>query len=123
MNTALANNQGELVIPVIVTGNFQHPQVAPDVQQLAQMKLKNLLPTSSNPGALTSGVLGAITGKNQGKGGLGGILGNLSGQKPDQQQQNNGAVGNNTGQQPPQNQNPLGDALGKVLGKKKKPPR
>ena len=25
MNTALANNQGELVVPVIVTGTFQHP--------------------------------------------------------------------------------------------------
>jgi hypothetical protein len=122
MNTALANNQGELVIPVIVTGTFQHPQVAPDVQQVAQMKLKNLLPTSSNPGALTSGIVGAITGKNQGKGGIGGILGNLGGQQQQQnQQQNNGAVGNNNGQQqPPPNQSPLGNVLGQVLGKKKK---
>src|SRR5215467_6958117 len=80
MNTVLANNQGELVMPVILTGTFQHPQVAPDLQQLAQMKLQNLLPTSKNPGALTSGIVGAITGKNQGKGGLGGILGTLSGQ-------------------------------------------
>ena len=54
MNTALANNAGELVIPIILTGNFQHPQVAPDVQAIAQMKLQNLLPTSKNPGALTS---------------------------------------------------------------------
>src|SRR5262252_5821088 len=30
MNTALANNQGELVMPVIITGTFQHPRVAPD---------------------------------------------------------------------------------------------
>lgn len=120
MNTALANKQGELVIPVIVTGTFQHPQVAPDVQQLAQMKLHNLLPTSANPGALSSGIVGALTGKNQSQGGLGGILGGLSGQQ-NQQQQNNGAVGNNTGQQqPPANQNPLGNALNQVLGKKKK---
>jgi len=127
MNTVLANNQGELVMPVILTGTFQHPQVAPDLQQLAQMKLQNLLPTSKNPGALTSGIVGAITGngKGQGKGGLGGILGTLSGQQQQQQNQqqpNNGAVGDNTGQQqqPPANQNPLGDALGQILGRKKK---
>jgi AsmA protein len=123
MNTALANNQGELVIPVIVTGTFQHPQVAPDVQQVAQMKLQNLLPTSNNPGALTSGILGAITGKGQGgQGGIGGILGAVTGkqQQQNQQQQQNGAVGNNAGQQQQQqNQNPLGNALGQILGKKK----
>lgn len=118
MNTALANNQGELVIPAIVTGTFQHPQVTPDLQELAQMKVQNLLPTSKNPGALTSGIVGAITGKNQGKGGVvGGILDNLKGQ---QQQQNTPATGNNGQQQPPPNQNPLGDALGKILGNKKK---
>ena len=31
LNTALANNQDELVMPIIVTGTFQHPQVAPDM--------------------------------------------------------------------------------------------
>jgi AsmA protein len=117
MNTALANNQGELVIPAIVTGTFQHPHVAPDLQELAQMKVQNLVPTSKNPDALTSGIVGVITGKNQGKGGVvGGILDNLKGQ---QQQQNNPAAGTNGQQQPP-NQNPLGDALGKILGDKKK---
>ena len=137
MNTALANNEGELVMPVIVTGTFQHPQVTPDVQQLAQMKLRNLLPTSKNPGALTTGLLGAITGNgnNQGKGGIGGILGTLSGQQQQQQdqqqqnqpQQNNGAVGNNAGQQqqpPPQqnqNQNELQNALEQLMQKKKQP--
>jgi hypothetical protein len=30
LNTALANNH-ELVMPIIVTGTFQHPQVAPDM--------------------------------------------------------------------------------------------
>src|SRR5262249_23723105 len=101
MNTALANNQGELVLPVIVTGTFQHPQVAPDVQQVAQMKLKNLLPTSKNPGQLTNGILGAFMGnKNQSgagsqpqgaqqKGGIGGIVDAITGkqqQQPNQQQ-------------------------------------
>ena len=62
MNTALANNQGELVLPVLVTGTFQHPQVVPDVQQIAQMKLQNMLPTSKNPGQLTTGILGKVMG-------------------------------------------------------------
>src|SRR6185312_17392337 len=43
MNTALANNQGELVIPVIVTGTIAHPLFAPDVEKIAQMKLNHLL--------------------------------------------------------------------------------
>jgi len=72
MNTALANSQGELVIPATVTGTFQNPRFAPDVQKMAQMKLKGLIPTGNNP--------------------LGGILGGLTGQKGQQpaagQQQN-----------------------------------
>jgi AsmA protein len=135
MNTALANNQGELVLPVIVTGTFQHPQVAPDLQQIAQMKLQNLLPTSKNPGQLTTGILGAILGnKNQNgstngngqqqKGGIGGILGALGGQQQQQQQQpSSPAVGNNQGQQPQATATPapnLGDVLNQVLNRKKK---
>jgi hypothetical protein len=117
MNTALANNQGELVMPVIITGTFQHPRVAPDVQQIAQMKLKNMLPNTKNPAQLTTGILGAVLGeKNQGgaagqpangqsKGGIGGILDAISGKQQQQNQQNqpqqqqNPAVGNNEGQQ------------------------
>jgi hypothetical protein len=34
MNTALANTQGELVIPATVTGTFQHPVFGPNVQRL-----------------------------------------------------------------------------------------
>lgn len=132
MNTALANNQGELVVPVIVTGTFQHPQVAPDVQQIAQMKLQNLLPTSKNPGQLTNGILGAILGnKNQNgnatgqqKGGVSGILDALGGKQQQQnQQQQSPAVGNNQGQQPQATPTPapnLGDVLGQVLNRKKK---
>ena len=118
MNTALANNQGELVMPVIITGTFQHPHVAPDVQQIAQMKLKNMLPNTKNPAQLTTGILGAVLGeKNQGgaagqpangqpKGGIGGILDAISGKQQQQNQQNqqqqSPAIGNNAGQ--PQNQ-------------------
>lgn len=126
MNTALANNQGELVMPVIITGTFQHPRVAPDLQQIAQMKLKNMVPNAKNPAELTTGILGAVLGqKNQGgaagqpangqsKGGIGGILDAISGKQQQQNQQNqppqqqNPAVGNNEGQQrnQPQQQQP-----------------
>ncbi|HZE81361.1 MAG TPA: AsmA-like C-terminal region-containing protein, partial [Candidatus Polarisedimenticolia bacterium] len=135
MNTALSNNQGELVLPVIVTGSFQHPQVAPDVQQIAKMKLDNLLPTSKNPGQLTTGILGAVLGnKNQNgaaggntqqKGGIGGILDAIGGkqqQQQNQQQPANPAVGSNQGQQQatPTPAPNLGDVLGQVLNRKKK---
>ena len=136
MNTALANNQGELVIPVIVTGSFKSPRVEPDLQQLAQMKLKNLLPTSKNPGQLTNGILGQVLGHGQNngtgqqQGGLGGILGAISGQNQQQQkqqQQQQPGVGQNPGQQPQpqqqqQNQNPLGGILGQVLNRNKPTP-
>ncbi len=121
MNTALANNQGELVIPVLITGTFQHPIVAPDVQKVAQMKLQRLLPTTGNP-ALGQAVGALLGGKSGQKPNLGNILGTLTGQ----QQQPAAA-----GQQPakpqpgqPQNQqqpkaNPLGDILNQVFGGKK----
>ncbi len=136
MNTALANNQGELVVPVIVTGTFQKPLVTPDVQQVAQMKLQNLLPTSKNPGQLTNGIVGALLGNgnknqsggsgNQQKGGLGGIVDSLGGkqQQPAQQQQQNPGVGSNEGQQQQPQATPtpapnIGDVLNQVFKKKK----
>jgi hypothetical protein len=139
MNTALANNQGELVIPVILTGNFQHPSVTPDLQQIAQMKLKNLLPTSKNPGQLTTGILGQILGGHnhanqngtaqQPQGGLSGIVGAITGQQQQQQQEPNQGVSGNQGQQQPQGQpqaqpsptaqNPVGSILNEVLKHKK----
>jgi uncharacterized protein involved in outer membrane biogenesis len=147
MNTALANKNGELVVPVIVTGTFSNPHFAPDVEKIAQMKLNNLLPTSANPGNLTSGIMGAILGnKNgnngpasgQGQGqnsGLQGILNSLPGRK--QPAQPTAPSGNQQGQAAPQ-QNPAGpsqtqqqqqqqasswqDVLGQALGKKKQQP-
>ncbi len=65
LNTALANKQGELVIPVLVTGTMSSPKFAPDAQALAKMKLNNLLPSAS-------GILA-------GKGGAGGIVNGLLG--------------------------------------------
>ena len=131
MNTVLANNQGELVVPVIVTGTFQHPQVAPDVQQLAQMKLQNLLPTSQNPGALTNSIFGAILGKNQTtkggngttNGGISDIFGALGGNKEQKQsktaQRSASQSTDGSDQAQPQG-DPLSDVLNQVINKKKK---
>ncbi len=76
MNTALANNQGEIVIPVLVTGTFKNPRFAPDLQKLAQMKLKGLVPNFENPGGAAAGILGTLLGQK----------GNQT-QQPQQQQQ------------------------------------
>ena len=63
MKTALANNQGELAIPVLVTGTLQNPKFMPDVQQMTQMRLKGLIPNSNNPGGAVGGILGGLLGK------------------------------------------------------------
>ena len=57
MNTAFVNNQQELVLPIILTGSLQHPQVEPDAQQVAQMKQRGLLPTTADPNEFTSAML------------------------------------------------------------------
>jgi AsmA protein len=97
MNTALANNQGEIVIPARVTGTLQHPVFGPNVQKIAQMKLKGLMPSTDNP-----------------LGGASGILGNLLGQK---------TANPNQGQQPNTQQqlNPVNQILD-IFGKKKTNP-
>lgn len=122
MNTALANNKGELVIPVIVTGSFSHPMFAPDLQKIAQMKLQHLLPSTSNPGALTSGILGGLLGGQgaQGQKGIGGVLGALSGQQQQQQQQPQQQKNAQQPQQQQQPSNPIGDILNQVMQNKKK---
>jgi AsmA protein len=63
MNTALANNQGELVIPANVGGTFQNPVITPDVQKIAQMKLKGLMPSADNPLGAASSLLGGAAGQ------------------------------------------------------------
>jgi AsmA protein len=92
MKTALANNQGELVIPALVTGTFSNPKFEPDVQQLAQMKLKGLIPNINNPASVASTVQNLLGGPKN----------------PAEQPQ----------QQAPQQQNPVQQILG-LLGKKK----
>jgi uncharacterized protein involved in outer membrane biogenesis len=134
MQTALANNHGELVIPVLVTGTFSQPHFAPDTQAIAQMKLKNLLPTTGNPSAGVSGLLNSVLGgkgaqgAQQGQqGGIGGILGSLAGQQHSQQQPPATAQPQQqpqqSQQQQPQQQQPaneLNQVLNGVLGGQKK---
>ena len=62
MQTALANNQGELVVPAMVTGTFSNPKFAPDVQQIAQMKIKGLVPNLDNPTSLTGALQNLLGG-------------------------------------------------------------
>ncbi len=66
MSTALANNQGELVIPAIVTGTFETPKFTPDLQKVAQMKLKGLVPNLNNPSGGVAGILGGLLGQKGG---------------------------------------------------------
>ncbi|HUI83185.1 MAG TPA: AsmA family protein [Candidatus Binatia bacterium] len=101
LNTALANKNGELVLPVLITGNMNHPLVAPDVEQIAKMKVNNLLPTA---GGLLSG---------KGGNNLGSLVGGLLG---GQQQQ----AGKPAPQQQKQQNNPVGSALDQLLGGNKK---
>jgi hypothetical protein len=87
MNTALANSNGELVIPLIVTGTFDSPKFLPDVKRMAQMKLKGVLPSFDNPaGGILGGLLGGKSGDNAQEGGktsnpVGDILGGFLGRK------------------------------------------
>ena len=126
MQTALANNRGELVLPVLITGSMKNPTFAPDLQTIAQMKLQNLLPSFSNPGQLTNGVLGSVLGsKGNNKGGFGGIVDALSGkQKPNeqygQQQQGNQPNQQQSQQQPQQPADQVNDLVNSIFGGDKK---
>jgi AsmA protein len=97
MQTALANNKGELVVPALVTGTFSNPRFAPDVQQIAQMKVKGLVPNFDNPASVT------------------GALQNLLGGA-----KNPAQAAPSQGQQQPPQQNPVEQLMG-IFGKKKKP--
>jgi uncharacterized protein involved in outer membrane biogenesis len=60
LTTALANQKGELVMPVTVTGPMNAPKVAPDYKALARMKVENLFPVGGK-----GGVLDAVFGKKE----------------------------------------------------------
>ncbi len=95
ISAALVNSQGELVVPAIVTGTFQSPRFAPDLQRMAQMRLKGMMPTGDNPLGSASSILGGILGQK--------------GQTA-------------KGQQQQQQQNPV-DQILDIFSKKKKPPQ
>jgi uncharacterized protein involved in outer membrane biogenesis len=130
LTTALANKNGELVMPLLVTGSLASPHILPDVEQIARMRLQNILPTSTNPGALTN-ALGAILNKNSGasggqtqpQGGLQGILGSLGQNQPPRS-------ANTNPQQPapaqpaqqPQKKQTWQDIVNGMLSKKQPPP-
>jgi len=103
LNTALSNSNGELVVPVNVKGTTSHPVFTPDFQAMAQMKAKNLLPTTGDPTQLTSGLVGAISARK----GAGGVLNQVLGGQ--QNQKSNGPQN--------QDQNPINSIL-KQFGKK-----
>ncbi len=83
MTTALANQQGELVVPMLVTGTTQQPRFAPDVQRIAEMRLQNLVPNFRDPRALTGRILGGAEGQDDAsrdsRRTLGGIVDALTG--------------------------------------------
>ena len=110
LNTALANNKGELVIPVRVTGSLAKPVFTPDTEAIAQMKLNSLLPTAGDPTKLSSSILGALTGKGGTANPLRDILGG------GQQQQS----GQAKKQQPPAVEDTVNSILNAIGGKKKK---
>lgn len=58
LNTVLANREGELILPVRVTGTFDNPQFSPDTQAFTEMQAERLLPTLDDP----SGLLNRLTG-------------------------------------------------------------
>ena len=41
------------MVPALVTGTFSNPKFAPDIQQIAQMKVKGLVPNFDNPASVT----------------------------------------------------------------------
>ncbi|MFN0172273.1 MAG: AsmA family protein [Bryobacteraceae bacterium] len=67
LTTALANGKGELVILSLVSGTFPNIRFAPDPQRMAEMRAKNLFPTSGDPAKRTTEVIDTIRGKG-GKG-------------------------------------------------------
>jgi AsmA protein len=96
MQTALANKQGELVVPALVTGTFSNPKFAPDIQQLAQMRVTGLVPNFNDPASVT--------------GTLQSLLGGPRNPAQDSQTQ---------GKQQSEEQNPVQQLMG-IFGKKKK---
>ena len=66
MSTVLANRRGELVVPMLVTGTMRQPRFAPDVERVAEMKLREMVPDIRDPQKLSTAIdtiVGTITGR------------------------------------------------------------
>jgi uncharacterized protein involved in outer membrane biogenesis len=50
MATALADEKGQLIIPTMVRGSIAKPNVMPDAEQFAKLKVKSLIPGLGAPG-------------------------------------------------------------------------
>jgi hypothetical protein len=110
LNTALANNKGELIIPFRVTGSLAKPTFTPDTAAIAQMKLNSLLPTAGDPTKFSSGIIGALSGKSGAANAVGEILGG------GRQQQG----GQTKKQEPSTPEDAVNSILDAIGGKKKK---
>ncbi|MDP9269328.1 MAG: AsmA family protein [Acidobacteriota bacterium] len=62
MMTALADQNGQLILPVIISGTFSTPRFTPDVQRIAEMRLQQ---TISDPLGTAGGILGTIFGSRK----------------------------------------------------------
>lgn len=60
LTAAVLNSRGEMVIPALVTGTFSAPRVAPDAAAMAKLKLQQVIPGLTRPGALNEGVGGLL---------------------------------------------------------------
>lgn len=109
MTTAMANKNGEIVIPVLVGGTIPSPKVTPDLGEMAKMRMSNMLPSFGNPGQLAQGAMSSL---GKAGSGVGGMLGGLTGKATP------GAAASNQ-QQSSSSQNPV-SALGGLFGGKKK---
>ncbi|MCU1261019.1 MAG: AsmA family protein [Bryobacterales bacterium] len=74
--------------PGNLRGSLAKPVVTPDDTAIAEMKMKNLLPTTGDPTKLSTGVLNSVPGNMSGgaAGTINRVLQGLTGKQPDQQQ-------------------------------------
>jgi hypothetical protein len=83
------------------------------------MKLQNMLPTAANPGAMSAGIVGSILqgGKAGGAtaGGLGGVVGAITGQQQQPAQQQGPATVASPQNPPPQQQQQPADAINQAV--------
>jgi AsmA protein len=64
LNAAFANNDGEIVLPAIVTGTFAQPKFAPDLKAVVELQKQKLIGGKNITGAVAN-ALGALTNNKQ----------------------------------------------------------